>query len=214
MAMDLLQQLFGDQGRQQDYDDFLNRAQNNPQSISEQEAAQRYQELMRNAPPELAEEANEAVFNQLPPEMRAQMAQQFRQGHNDPGNSFQGYDYDDDERAADPRSLSRMARTAGTQNPDFLSQLASSPIGRAALAAGAAYLASRVLGGRGQARGGMGGGPFGGMGGGAMGGLGGGSPLGGGALGGAMGGGGGLGGALGGDQPRRSHRRFDGTLGD
>lgn len=205
--MDILKQFFGDPQQQNDYSDFVNRAQNDPTSISEQEAARRYHELARQAPPEMLDETNQAVYSQLPANMRSQMAQSFQTAHNDPNSPFQGYNYNNLDEAADPRNLSQMTRRVNEQDPNLFGQIAGNPIGRAAMAAGAAYLASRMLGGN-QA-GGLGG--LGGMLGGGMPGGGGlGGALGGGGLGGGMSGGGLgglLGGLLGGDTSGTSHRR-------
>jgi hypothetical protein len=167
MAMDLLQQfLGGDRQRQDDYDDFVRRFQNDPHSISDEEAAHRYREMMRNAPPDALEEANEYAFGQLDPQDRRQVAERFRQRHDDPSSPFQGFQYRDDDEAADPRNLGRMMRQAEDQDPSFLEQilgggrgramgqgggqdqlgsLLNSPMGKAAMAAGAAYLANRFL---------------------------------------------------------------------
>ncbi|HEX9373355.1 MAG TPA: hypothetical protein VF897_20245 [Roseiflexaceae bacterium] len=156
MAMDLLQRFFGtNPQRQQEYGDFLQRYQNDPSSISDEEAARRYREMMRNAPPDLAAQANEHAFQQLPPQDRRALADRFRDATQDPNRPFDGYSYNDPNEAADPRNLGRMAGQATQQDPDLLEQLVgknsplNSTIGRAALAAGAAFLAGRVLGGQG-----------------------------------------------------------------
>jgi hypothetical protein len=155
MTIDLLQRFFGtNPQRQQEYADFIQRHQSDPNSISDEEAARRYRELMRNAPPDLLAEANEHAFQQLPPQDRRTLADRFRDATQDPNRPFDGYTYDDPNQAADPRNLGRMAGQAGQQDPDLLEQLIgkdsplNSTIGRAALAAGAAYLASRVLSGQ------------------------------------------------------------------
>jgi hypothetical protein len=160
MALDLLQRFLGGQPeRQQDYADFLQRYQQDPNSISDEEAARRYRELMRNAPEELADEANQHGFGQLPQDQRHGLAQQFRDATQNPSRPFDGYSYADPNHAADPRSLGRMAQQAENQDPDLFDQLfgqnspLGGPVGRAALAAGAAYLASRVLGGQGSSAG-------------------------------------------------------------
>lgn len=187
---DLLQQIFGgDKQRQDDYADFARRAQQDPSSISDEEAARRYREMMRNAPPEVVAEANAHVAEQLPQEDRDKMADVFRKATNDPDRPYDGYNYPDHDTATKPDSLGRMAGQASQQDPDLLEQLAgkdsplNSTIGRAALAAGAAYLASRVLGGMAQRQSGTasGGGL---LGGGSSGGLLGGGNSGGGLLGG------------------------------
>ena len=157
MAMDLLQQFLGrSPQRQQEYADFLQRFQSDPNSISDEEAARRYREMMQNASPELAAQANQQVFSQLPQQDRQALAQHFQRAHNDPNQQFDGYTYSDPNQAADPRNLGRMASQATQQQPDLLRQLVgqNSPLnstaGKIALAAGAAYLASQVLGGQGK----------------------------------------------------------------
>lgn len=167
MAMDMLQQfLGGDSRRQDDYDDFLRRFQNDPNSISDEEAAQRYREMMRHAPPDALDEANEYAFGQLDPQDRRRVAERFQQEHRNPNTPFQGFGYNDPDEAADPRHLGRMMRQAEDQDPSFLEQilgggrgramgqpgsqdqlgsLMSSPMGKMAMAAGAAYLANRFM---------------------------------------------------------------------
>ena len=77
MAMDLLQKFFGtNPQRQQEYGEFLDRYQRDPGSISDEEAARRYREMMRNAPPDLAAQANEHAFGQLPQQDRRALADQ------------------------------------------------------------------------------------------------------------------------------------------
>jgi hypothetical protein len=162
MAMDLLQQFFNrNPQRQEEYGDFLQRYQNDPSSISDEEAARRYRELMRQAPPELAAEANQHAFEQLPQQDRRALADRFQAAHRDPNRPFDGYTYDDPNEAADPRHLGRMAGQATQQDPDLLEQLVgqesplNSTLGKVALAAGAAFLASRVMGGLGGLLGGQ-----------------------------------------------------------
>lgn len=163
MAMDLLHQFLGSNPqRQQDYADFLQRYQNDPSSISDDEAARRYRELMRQAPPDLADEAHNQAFGQLSQQDRRVLADRFRDASQDSRRPFDGYRYDDPNQAADPRNLGRMTRQADQQDPDLMTQLLgqnsplNSTLGRAALAGAAAYVASRVLGNQGQG-GGLGG---------------------------------------------------------
>lgn len=162
MAIDLLQQLFGgNPQRQQEYADFLRRYQDDPNSISDEEAARRYREMMRNAPHDLADEANERAFGQLPDQDRRALAEQYRDATRNPSRPYDGYDYDDDEQAAQPRNLGRLTRRAEEQDPDLFGQLfgqdspLNSTLGKAALAGAAAFLASRVLSGQ-QGGGGIG----------------------------------------------------------
>ena len=60
--------------KQADYKDYLQRFQEDPQSISAEEAAQHYQELMQHAPPELANEANQHILSLLPQNERDVLA--------------------------------------------------------------------------------------------------------------------------------------------
>jgi len=180
MAMDLLQKFLGSNPqKQQDYADFVQRYHNDPNSISDEEAARRYRELMRNAPQDLADEADQHGFGQLPEQDRRQLAQQYQDANGNPSRPFDGYNYNDPNQAADPRHLGRMTRQAENQDPDLFGQLfgqdspLNSTVGKAALAGAAAFHASRVLsGGQGGAGGGLGG-LLGGQQGGAGGGLGG-----------------------------------------
>jgi hypothetical protein len=187
---------------------FLNRFQQDPNSISQEEAMQRFEELVVNAPPDVAAEAGEYAFGELPPEARAQFAHFFQDAHNNPQTAFDGFEYDSMDDAATPQHLGVMSARAGRQDPGLLGNILRSPLGRMLLAAAAAYVANKLLGGeqaqqsqgrtgrrRGQAENTGGGlGPLGGL----LGGAGLGS-----LLGGLLGGGaqGGLGGLLGGGQP-------------
>lgn len=151
--MDRLGQFFGqDPQRQQDYQNFSQRYQQDPNSISDQEAAQRYRELMSQANPQDVEAAHQQAFGQLPEPDRQQLAQQFQQAHQDQSRPFQGYPQGMDlNSAAQPQQLSRMAAQAHQQDPDLMTQLVgpSSPLastgGKLALAGAAAFLASRYL---------------------------------------------------------------------
>ncbi|HMQ29363.1 MAG TPA: hypothetical protein PKD53_01495 [Chloroflexaceae bacterium] len=177
MAMDLLQQFFGDGGRQDDYDDFVRRFESSPEEISDEEASRRYREMLHNAPPELVEEANEHALTHLNTDQRRALARRFREANDDPGTSFHGFSFRDEDEAAQPRNLGRMMKQADEQDQGLLEQilgvgqsrsmgggqggdpgsLLSTPLGKAALAAGAAFLANRFLSGRGRgAPGGLG----------------------------------------------------------
>src|SRR5262245_31923336 len=105
MAMDLLQKFFGTNPRaQQEYSDFVQRYQDDPSSISDEEAARRYREMMRNAPPEIAAEAHEQAFGQLPQQDRRVLADRYQAASRDPNRPFDGYNYSDPNQAADPRN--------------------------------------------------------------------------------------------------------------
>lgn len=156
MDLSLLQQFFqNNPERQQDYADFIQRYQDNPASISDEEAARRYREIMRHTSTDAADEANEQAFGGLPVNMLKSLAGSFLGANNDPNRPYDGYNYNDEDEAAQPRNVGRMARRAEEQDPDLLTQLLgkdsplNSDLGRAALAGGAAYLASRALSGKG-----------------------------------------------------------------
>ena len=134
--------------QQQDYADFLRRFEADPSSISGEEAARRYHELIGLASPEEAAAAQKQALGQLPHESRRTLAQHFQEAHNDPSNPFDGYTFDNADQAAEPQSLGRMTFQAGQQDQSTLGRILNSPIGRMAMAAIAAYLARRMFGGQ------------------------------------------------------------------
>jgi len=156
MTMSGLSQFFGqDNTRQSDYQDFAQRYQDDPQSISDAEAARRYRELANQLDDDELDEVNEQAFSQLTPQQRRQVAEQYRQATQDPKRPYQGYPQDYGlEQASQPRTLGRMTRRASREDPDLLEQLVGegSPLastgGKLALAGAAAFLASRFLGGK------------------------------------------------------------------
>ncbi len=154
--MDRLTQFFGqDSTRQQDYQEFSQRYQHDPQSISDAEAARRYRELASQLDDDDLDEAHEQAFSHLAPQQRRQLAEHYQRATQDPSRPYQGYpqDYDLDQ-AAQPRELGRMTRRASREDPDLLEQLVGqdSPLastgGKLAMAGAAAFLASRFLGGK------------------------------------------------------------------
>jgi hypothetical protein len=101
-----------------DYSDYLRRFREDPQSISTEEAAQRYQELVSHAPPELAAEANQQVMGLLPQSDREVLASNI---HGSQQNFSIGSLFGEDS---------------------FL----NTPVGKMILSAVVAYLANRMLG--------------------------------------------------------------------
>jgi hypothetical protein len=153
MSIDLLQQfLGGDSQRQQEYSDFAQRYSNNPHSVSNEEAAQRYQEIIRHAPPELVEQAFDYAFRQLPLNDREALAAQLRAASQDSSRPFDGYSYRSERQAATPQNLKRMLSQASQQDPDLLGKLfgpdspLNTPLGRMLLSAVITYLVNRMLG--------------------------------------------------------------------
>ncbi len=152
--MDRLNQFFGqDTTRQQEYQDFAERYQRDPSSISDAEAARRYRELVSQLDDDDVDEANEQAFSQLSEQERRQLAQRYQEATRDPSRPYQGFpqDYDVDS-AAQPRELGRLTRRAGQEDPDLLEQIVgqNSPLAstgaKVAMAGAAAYLASRYFG--------------------------------------------------------------------
>jgi hypothetical protein len=95
LAYSLLQKFFGSNPQaQQDYGDFIQRYQDDPTNISDEEAARRYREMMRHAPPDLAEQAHEHAFGQLPQRDRSALADRYRDAASDPNRPFDSYNYD------------------------------------------------------------------------------------------------------------------------
>ncbi len=152
--LDRLNQFFGqDPNRQQQYQDFSRRYQQDPQQLSPQETARMYRQLANQLDPQDLDDANEEAFSRLSPQQRQELAQRFQQATQDPNRPYQGYPQEYDlDRASQPRELGRMASRASREDPDLLEQLVGqdSPLastgGKLALAGAAAFLASRFMG--------------------------------------------------------------------
>lgn len=152
--MDRLGQFFGqDSNRQQEYQDFHQRYQNDPSQISDAEAARRYREMAGQLDDNDLDEAHEHAFSQMTPQDRRTLAQQYQQATRDPQRPYQGYPSDMDlDQAADPRHLGRMTRRAGQEDPDLLEQIVgpnsalNGTGAKLAMAGAAAFLASKYLG--------------------------------------------------------------------
>jgi hypothetical protein len=146
------QSFANDAERQADYGDFLRRFQQDPTSISAEEAARRYSELVSHASPELVVEANRMTFGQLPAQDREVLAGQFMEAQQDPNRPFDSYTYDDPNQAAAPGELGRMTLQAGQKDPGLLERLLgpdsplNTPLGRMVISTAVAYLASRIFG--------------------------------------------------------------------
>ena len=108
--------------KQADYKDYLQRFQEDPQSISAEEAAQHYQELMQHAPPELANEANQHILSLLPQNERDVLATNIQGG------------------AQTPQTLGLLDHILGKDS------VLNTPLGKMILSAAVAYLMNRMLG--------------------------------------------------------------------
>jgi hypothetical protein len=156
---DKLNEFFSqDTNREQDYRDFDRRYRENPEGISDEEAARRYREMMAHMEEDDSVDAQseyEQAFSRMSPDERRSLAQRYQEATRDSSRSYQGYREDYDmERASSPRELARMTRRASQEDPDLLESLLgqNSPLnstgGRAALAGLAAFAARQYLGGR------------------------------------------------------------------
>ena len=156
--MDKLNDLFGgDQSRADDLRDFERRHRENPDDISDEEAARRYREVMAHT--EDADEDEEMqgeyerAFSQMSPEERRSLAQRYQEADRDDSRPYSGYRQDQDlEQASSPRELGRMTRQAAQKDPGLLEQLMgpgsplSGRVGRMAMSGLAAYAARRFMG--------------------------------------------------------------------
>jgi hypothetical protein len=104
-----------------DYSDFLKRFKANPQSISAEEAAQRYQELVHHAPPELAAEANQQIMGLLPQDERDVLATNIQGG------------------GRTPQTIGLLDHIMGKDS------VLNTPLGKMILSAAVAYLMNRML---------------------------------------------------------------------
>lgn len=149
-------EFMGQSGREDDYKDFERRYQADPESISEQEAAQRYRDMMVHAPDDLddpdAPAEYERAFSKMSPDERRELARQYQDAHKDNSRGFDGYRENYDlGQASSPRELGCMTRQAAQQDPNLLSSLLggnsplASPAGKRAMAGLAMFAARRFL---------------------------------------------------------------------
>src|SRR5215217_4723239 len=106
------------------YQDLVDRYQQGPQDISDQEAAARYQQVAPHLPPDDYLRAAQEAFARMSPEDRVQfgrfMAEQAqRQGHDFIDLNQDGID----DRLQDPDYLARTTSQAHQKEPGLLGQL-------------------------------------------------------------------------------------------
>jgi hypothetical protein len=164
--MDFARKLFG--GSEQEHKDFVDRYQQGPRAISDEEAAARYQQVAPNLPPDVYQQSAQDVFAQMSPEQRVQLGQQLIQSARQQGHSFPDVNQDGiDDRLQDPEYLARTTTQLHQQQPGLLNQvlgslggghagvghtgggggMLSSPLAKGVLGGIAAYGVSRMLGG-------------------------------------------------------------------
>ncbi len=153
---DKLNQFMGqDSSRQDEYRDFERRYREDPDGISEEEAARRYREMMAHTDDDLddaeADAEYERAFSRMSTDERRDLARRYQDASRDPSSPFDGFGGLDLDRAASPRELGRMTRQASQQDPSLLNSLLgpgsplSGPAGRMALTTLASFAARRFL---------------------------------------------------------------------
>ncbi|GAC1386038.1 MAG: hypothetical protein NVSMB42_06200 [Herpetosiphon sp.] len=172
----VLGSLFGqnEPHRQQDYQQFSQQYDRytNPQDptndthFNPQDVQDRYRYMLRNAPPEVVDQAHQQMMQQLSPDQRQQLATQMYQSM--PQQNMQ-QQFDPRQLVQNPQMMGQMMRQTEQQNPGILDQVfggaqgaLGNPLVKMALAGVAAYAAKNVLGGNMGGGNTQGGGGFGG----------------------------------------------------
>jgi len=146
-------------GQQGQFTDFISRyLQGRPaDGYSNQEVADRYQQVATRLPAEAYEQSAAEAFARMSPEERQAFSEWLRQRAQQQGMSAPDLDGDGrPDYAQDPQALARMTTRVQQQHPDLLGQLLGgqsgtaldNPFVKAAAAGIAAYAAQRLLGGR------------------------------------------------------------------
>ena len=143
-----------DQNNQQMYQQYANAwDQGTYNQIPEQEAYQNYGQFIRNAPPQVVEQAHQQYYEQMPPQQRGGLMQGLmgaltQQGYNPQQAGVQNTN----PYNMSPSDAARMTGYAQQQNPDILHQIMGpgGPLGstgaKLAVAGIAALAAKQILG--------------------------------------------------------------------
>src|ERR687894_1307797 len=111
-------------GLQRYIEDFINRYQQGPQAISEQEAADRYREVAPQLSSEDHMRAAQAAFARMSPEERAEFGRYMAEQAQRQGHDFIDLNQDGiDDRLQDPDYLARTTTQAHQKQPGLLGQL-------------------------------------------------------------------------------------------
>jgi hypothetical protein len=156
--MDVLKNIFGG-GTPDDHERRAQQYQQGYQSgqlgdLTDQDVAQRYQQTVQHAPPEVVQQAHEEAFGRLPLDQRQQIVDQFRQAHNDPSQPFQYPQMSGGQGDYSPAQMGGMFQQAQRQQPDLLQGMLgqggalSNPMAKMAMAGVAAIAAQRLMGGQ------------------------------------------------------------------
>jgi len=155
--VDILKNIFGG-GSPDNYEQRAQQYQQGYQGgqlggLNDQDVAQRYQNTVQYAPPEVMQQAHEEAFSRLSPQEQQQIVNQFQQAHNDPNQPFQYPGFNNGgQQTYSPAQMGGMARQAQQQQPDLLHSVLgqggalSSPMAKMAMAGVAAFAAQRLMG--------------------------------------------------------------------
>jgi hypothetical protein len=154
--MDVLNNILGNPEKRTQYEDFIDRYDKAPpyDSIPDDEAVQRYQEITPNLSDGDFQQSAEAAFAKLTPEERREFARYLQERGRQQGiTDFDGNGIDD--RLEDPSELAKRTTQVRQQNPSILEQLLGkggtggpldNPIAKMIFAGISAYAASRIMG--------------------------------------------------------------------
>lgn len=143
-----------DQNNQQMYQQYANAwDQGTYGQLPEQEVRQNYNQFVRNAPPEIVEQAHQQYYTQMHPQQRGGLMHSLlstliQQGYNPQQAGISSYD----PYNMSPRDAARLTSYAQQRNPDILHQLMGpgGPLGstgaKLAVAGIAALAAKQILG--------------------------------------------------------------------
>jgi hypothetical protein len=154
--MDVLNNILRNPEKRTQYDDFIDRYQQGSpyDSIDDDEAVQRYEEITPTLSDQDYEESAEAAFSKLSPEERREFGRYLRERAQQRGmTDFDGNGIDD--RLEDPCELAKRTSQVRQQDPNILEQLLGkggtggpldNPIAKIAFAGIAAFAASKIMG--------------------------------------------------------------------
>jgi len=155
--MDVLKNIFGG-GTPDNYEQRAQQYQQSYQSgqmggLNDQDVAQRYQQTLQYAPPEVLQQAHEEAFSRLSPQEQQQIVNHLQQAHNDPNQPFQYPQFNNGgQQGYSPSQMGGMMRQAQQQQPDLLQNMLgqggalSSPMAKMAMAGVAAIAAQHLMG--------------------------------------------------------------------
>ena len=151
--------------QRQEYQDFVRRYDDGPPwaGVSDQEAAQRYQEVAPRLSPQEYQESAQEAFARLSPQERQQFGQYLQQQARQQGIAVPDLNRDGiDDRLQDPAYLAQVTSQVHQQQPgllggllggaggaapgsDPLGNILANPIGKAALAGVAAIALKKMM---------------------------------------------------------------------